>query len=207
LCAAVTALGHAANAIETRLIQFVALMEEGKRLKMSTRAGEFIPLTTLVDKVGCDAARYFYVSRKNDQHLDFDLQLAVEKSGSNPVYYAQYAHARADSILRKWGGTPTVLTSADASLLADDAAAVMLCEQLAAFPGVVAHAARERVTHLLTVFIQDLATAMHNYYEKTRILSGTEDDLMRSRLALVDAARQVLASALGLLGVSAPTRM
>ena len=219
LSAALRALGY--EHMEARLIQFVSLIENGKRLKMSTRAGDFVSLADLIDKVedkmggdkeervkaACDAARYFYISRKNDQPLDFDLQLATEKSRKNPVFYAQYAHARTCRLLRKWDGDITHLAAADGARLADDEAAVAVCGALLDFPEVVARAAADCVVNPLAVYVQTLATAMHNFYEQTRILSGDDEDLRRSRLALLAAARQTLAVALRLLGVRAPEEM
>ena len=219
LSAALRALGY--EHMEARLIQFVSLIENGKRLKMSTRAGDFVSLADLIDKVedkmggdkeervkaACDAARYFYISRKNDQPLDFDLQLATEKSRKNPVFYAQYAHARTCRLLRKWDGDITHLAAADGARLADDEAAVAVCGALLDFPEVVARAAADCVVNPLAVYVQTLATAMHNFYEQTRILSGDDEDLRRARLALLAAARQTLAVALRLLGVRAPEEM
>ena len=205
LSAALRALGY--EHMEARLIQFVSLIENGKRLKMSTRAGDFVSLADLIDKVGGDAARYFYISRKNDQPLDFDLQLATEKSRKNPVFYAQYAHARTCRLLRKWDGDITHLAATDGAKLADDEAAVAVCGALLDFPEVVARAAADCVVNPLAVYVQTLATAMHNFYEQTRILSGDDEDLRRARLALLAAARQTLAMALRLLGVRAPEEM
>ena len=219
LSAALRALGY--EHMEARLIQFVSLIENGKRLKMSTRAGDFVSLADLIDKVedkmggdkeervkaACDAARYFYISRKNDQPLDFDLQLATEKSRKNPVFYAQYAHARTCRLLRKWDGDITHLAAADGARLADDEAAVAVCGALLDFPEVVARAAADCVVNPLAVYVQTLATAMHNFYEQTRILSGDDEDLRQARLALLAAARQTLAMALRLLGVRAPEEM
>ena len=205
LSAALRALGY--EHMEARLIQFVSLIENGKRLKMSTRAGDFVSLADLIHKVGGDAARYFYISRKNDQPLDFDLQLATEKSRKNPVFYAQYAHARTCRLLRKWGGDITHLAAADGAKLADDEAAVAVCGALLDFPEVVARTAADCVVNPLAVYVQTLATAMHNFYEQTRILSGDDEDLRRARLALLAAARQTLAMALRLLGVRAPEEM
>ena len=219
LSAALHVLGY--ENMEVRWIQFVSLLENGKRLRMSTRAGDFVSLADLIhkmeDKMGgdkeervkaaCDAARYFYISRKNDQPLDFDLQLATEKSRKNPVFYAQYAHARTCRLLRKWDGDITHLAAADGARLADDEAAVAVCGALLDFPEVVARATADCVVNPLAVYVQALATAMHNFYEQTRILSGDDEDLRRSRLALLAAARQTLAVALRLLGVRAPEEM
>lgn len=207
LRAAVAALGHDATKMETVLIQFVALVNRGQRTKMSTRAGEFVRLSDLVDEIGKDAARYFYVSRKNDQHLDFDLALAKEQSRKNPVFYLHYAHARAASVLRGWQGETASLPDADCAALADNPAALELCARLAEFPGMVAQTADNRAVHLTAAFLQELAAAMHHYYEKTRILCDPPDDGMRGRLALLVAAQTVLRNGLNLLGIAAREKM
>ena len=207
LTAAVAGLGGTPELMEMRLIQFVALVCHGRRAKMSTRAGQFVPLTTLIDEIGRDAARYFYVCRKNDQHLDLDIALAAEKNNKNPVYYLQYAHARAAGIFAKWGGDRATLADADCTSLAENPAALALCELLAAFPEAATTAAAERAVHLLAVFLQELAAAMHNYYEKTRILGTAADPDMAARLAMLAAAQTVLGRGLNLLGVTAPKRM
>lgn len=212
LTAAAEALGHDAGKLETALIQFVALANEGQRVKMSTRAGEFVRLSVLIDEIGRDAARYFYVSRKNDQHLDFDLELAVEKSRKNPVFYLQYAHARACSVLRKWtgaewGGDASTLADANCKQLSADSAAMELCARISEFPTVISRAAQDRAVHSLAAFLQELAAAMHNYYEQTRILTEPEDNTLPARIAILAAARVTLANGLVLLGVSAPETM
>lgn len=207
LAAAVAGLSNKADLIETRLIQFVALVYRGQRAKMSTRSGQFVPLAVLIDEIGRDAARYFYVCRKNDQHLDVDIALASEKNNKNPVYYLQYAHARAAGIFRKWGGCPQTLADAACAPLAEHPAALELCALLAAFPETVIEAAQERTVHPLAVFLQELATAMHTYYEKTRILNQPADKDMPARLAVLAAAQTVLRNGLNLLGITAPERM
>ena len=207
LSAAMAALGHDGKLLETQLIQFVALINDGRRAKMSTRAGEFVELTALVEEIGPDAARFFYVSRKNDQHLDFDIKLAMDKSRKNPVYYLQYAHARADAVLRKWEGDAESLAAADCAPLAENPAALELCARLAAFPAAAARAAEDRAAHSLAAFLQELAGDLHNYYEQTRILAEPPDSAMEARLAALAAAKTVMQTGLGLLGMTAPERM
>ena len=208
LKAAVDALGCDSEKMETVLIQFVALVNQGQRMKMSTRAGEFVRLSELIKAIGKteaegkDAARFFYVSRKNDQHLDFDLRLAAERSRKNPVFYLQYAYARAASILRSWGGDVGALCGADLAALTQNPAAAALCARLAEFPVVISQAADDRAVHSLATFLQELAAAMHHYYEQTRILGETPDAGMRGRLALLAAAQTVLRNGLTLLGIS-----
>ena len=211
LAAAISALGFDKNDLEARLIQFVSLRDGGQRLKMSTRGGTYITVAELVDKIGKDAARLFYVNRKNDQHLEVDITLATEKSAQNPAFYLHYAHARACSVLEKWkeeqGGNIDDLQHVDCEPLAADPAAMTLCALLSAFPDAVATAARERAAHLLTNFMRDLAGAINDYYERTRILTTPPDPDMTARLALLAAAQNTLCRGLALLGVSARTRM
>lgn len=206
LSAAAAAMGYDADLLETQLIQFVALINDGRRAKMSTRAGEFVPLKALVDEIGADAARFFYVSRKNDQHLDFDIKLAMDKSRKNPVHYLQYAHARAASVFRKWG-TNTDFLTADCKILADTPAALELCMRMEEFPAAVARAAKDRAVHSLTAFLQEFAAALHNYYEQTPILGAPNHETLLARLAALAAAKTVLKTGLTLLGMSAPESM
>ena len=207
LSASVAALGHDADKMETLLIQFVSLVNRGQRMKMSTRGGDFVPLSELIQEIGKDAARFFYVARKNDRHLDFDLRLAAERSRKNPVFYLQYAHARADAVLRGWGGEIGALASADCGALAENPAATALCAQVAAFPSVAAQAADARAVHSVAAFLQELAAALHHYYEQTRILAEPPDEGMSGRLALLAAAQIALRNGLSLLGVYAPAKM
>ena len=205
LRAAIDALGHDSQLLETQLIQFVALVNGGQRIKMSTRGGEFVPLSELIEKTDSDAARFFYVCRKNDQHLDFDIKLATAKNRQNPVYYLKYAHARAAAVFRRWAGDKQTLHNVDCASLSDNPAAMALCAILAAFPDAVATAAKERAVHLLAAFLQDLAAALHEYYESARIIGN--DSGMLARLALLSAAQTTIAIGLGLLGIGAPERM
>ena len=213
LVAAITALGYPPATLETRIIQFVSLLDEhGERLKMSTRAGEFVTLRDLVDNIGADAARYLYVNRKNDQHLDFDLAAAKKQNNSNPVYYIQYAHARICSIIGKWGGDAGVLPQAATDTLATSATAMKLCDALMAYPQVIDNTAAERAPHHLATYLHDTAVCLHTHYEKTRILSpdngkNDNDNEVRAQLALLEATRAVLASGARLLGFKLPRRM
>ena len=204
ITAAMRALGY--KNMETKFIQFVSLIENGKRVKMSTREGNFITLSELINEVGADAARYFYLSRKNDHPLDFDLELAKQKNRKNPVYYAQYAHARIHQILAKGCNVLGVL-DADYTKLVDDEAALLLCEKLMEFPHEVKMCAEDCVVHPLVLYVQNLASAIHNFYEKTHILSGEDKSLQLARFGLLIAAKQTMAVSLGLLGVSAPDEM
>jgi arginyl-tRNA synthetase len=162
-------------------------------------------LRELREEVGNDAARFFYVLRKSDQHLDFDLDLAKAQTNENPVYYVQYAHARVCSLLEQWGGDAAMLTNVDPSPLTAAQESELL-SRLIDFPGVVESAGHELAPHLVAFYLRELAAQFHSYYNATRVL--VDDDATRlSRLALSVATRQVLATGLTLLGVSAPEKM
>lgn len=202
---ALTALGLDAERLTVALVQFAVLYRGKEKVPMSTRAGEFVTLRELRNEVGNDAARFFYVLRKSDQHLDFDLELAKAQSNENPVYYIQYAHARAVSVLTRWGGDPGLLAQADVSRLVSPHE-LALAKRLDGYPEVVETAARELAPHHIAYYLRDLAGDFHTYYNAEQFL--VEDEATRlARLALVAAARQVIANGLGLLGVSAPDKM
>jgi arginyl-tRNA synthetase len=188
------------------LHQMVTVMRGGEEVKISKRAGSYVTVRDLIDEVGRDGVRYFFLMRRLDSHLVFDVDLAKSQSDENPVYYVQYAHARLCSVLREWGGDVDGLSDADLGLLASPHEAA-LAQKLAEFPELVASAAREFAPHLVTHYLHDdVAARLHTYYNAERFL--VEDEaLKRSRLALVAATRQVLANGLALLGVSAPERM
>jgi len=202
---ALTALGLDAARLNIALVQFAVLYRNGQKASMSTRSGEFVTLRELRQEVGNDAARFFYVMRKSDQHLDFDLDLAKSKTNENPVYYVQYAHARVCSVLAQWGGDAAGLAAADTGPLAQDAE-LALCARLIEYPEVVENAARDFAPHSLAFYLKDLAGDFHSYYNATRLLAD-EEPLKLARLALACAVRRVLANGLALLGVSAPDKM
>ena len=172
---------------------------------MSTRSGEFVTLRELREEVGNDAARFFYVLRKSDQHLDFDLDLAKSQSNENPVYYIQYAHARICSVLEEWGGIAADLEIVPLSPL-DSPAELALLRQLMEFPQLVEDAARDLAPHAVAFYLKDLAGAFHSYYNGVRFLVE-EEPVRHARLALVLGVRHVLRNGLGMLGVSAPEKM
>ncbi len=187
------------------LVQFAVLYRNGKKISMSTRAGEFVTLRELREEVGNDAARFFYVLRKSDQHLDFDLDLAKSQSNDNPVYYIQYAHARVCSVLEQWGGEASALVNADMGPLVD-AQELELLQKLLEYPETIQGAAQDLAPHQLAFYLKELAACFHSYYNSTRVL--VDDGGTRlARLALADAVRQVLANGLAILGVSAPEKM
>ncbi len=202
---AVAALGLPPEKLEVALVQFAVLYRNGQKASMSTRAGDFVTLRQLREEVGNDACRFFYVLRKSDQHLDFDLDLAKSQTNENPVYYVQYAHARVCSVLQQWGGEPSELGAVDTGLLVHERE-LALCALLGSFPEVVQNAAEDRAPHQIAFFLKDLAGEFHGWYNAERMLVDDEG-LCHARLALACAVRQVLASGLGLLGVSAPESM
>jgi arginyl-tRNA synthetase len=187
------------------LVQFAVLYREGKKVSMSTRAGEFVTLRELRTEVGNDAARFFYVLRRSDQHLDFDLDLAKSQSQENPVYYVQYAHARIAGVLREWGGDPASLAAADASPLSGPRELDLL-QRLLEYPEVIEGAARELAPHLVVFYLRELAGAFHSYYNAERFLVP-EAEVRNARLALAAAVGRVIRNGLALLGVGAPEKM
>ena len=207
--AALSALGHNADALDVLLVQFANLYRGGEKVQMSTRSGSFVTLRELREEVGADAARFFYVMRKCEQHLDFDLDLAKSKTSENPVYYIQYAHARICSVFRQL--QEKNLTFAQAIGLSNlamltEAHEQDILQQLAKFPEVVNAAASQHEPHLVAHYLRELANALHTYYNAHQFI--VEDDSLRNaRLVLISATRQVLKNGLGLLGVSAPEEM
>jgi len=209
VAAAMQALGQPAEAFRVLIVQFAALYRQGEKMSMSTRSGEFVTLRELRREVGNDAARYFYVSRKCEQHLDFDLDLAKSQSSDNPVYYIQYAHARVCSVARQLAERglepPPPAAECDLSRLSNDYELALL-DRLARFPETVEAAAVACEPHQIAYYLQELATDLHTYYNATTFLVD-DRGLRDARLALVAAVRQVLANGLNLIGVSAPERM
>ncbi|MDI9370206.1 MAG: arginine--tRNA ligase [Synergistaceae bacterium] len=206
--AGVEALGRPPEDLQVLLIQFVNLLRGGEQVGMSTRSGQFVTLRDVMDEVGVDATRFFFVMRRSDSHLDFDLELAKQSSNENPVYYVQYAHARICSVIREAESRGIPLPGVeeldmDAFSLDEEK---RLMARLAAYPKEVEKASRELAPHVLVTYALDLAGDFHSFYNACRIL-GSEDPVMKSRILLVRASGTVLASALSLLGVSAPERM
>ncbi len=202
---ALTALGLDAEKLDIALVQFANLVRNGQQVPMSTRSGSFVTLRDLRSEVGNDAARLFYVLRKSDQHLDFDLDLAKSQSNDNPVYYIQYAHARICRVMEEWAGCTRDLLDANVALLTSEHEAQLL-RRLADFPSTINTAATEYAPHTIAFYLRDLAADFHSYYNVSRFL--TDDvELTYARIALVSAIRQVLANGLALLGVSAPEKM
>jgi arginyl-tRNA synthetase len=215
--AAVAALGHPGQ-LDVVIGQLVTLLRNGETVRMSKRTGEMVTFEELLDEVGADAARYFFLRRSTDQPLDFDIGLAKEQSSENPVFYVQYAHARICSILRKAAGLAAgaqIDASAAAARLApsgtsldalDDPAEFALIRKLAEFPEVVESAAEMLAPHKLPHYAEELATSFHQFYTLCRVVTD-DAALTAARIALVDATRLTLERVLALVGVSAPERM
>jgi len=207
--AALTALGDDASRLDVLLVQFAILYRGGEKAQMSTRSGEFVTLRELRKEVGTDAARFFYVMRKCEQHLDFDLDLAKSQSSDNPVYYVQYAHARVCSVLRQAAdkGIDAEVSAGIANLehLAEDHERGLI-KTLSRYPEVVEAAALNEEPHQLTHYLRELANDFHTYYNAHQFLVA-DDALRDARLKLILATRQVLANGLNLIGVSAPEAM
>jgi arginyl-tRNA synthetase len=187
------------------LHQMITVMRGGEEVKISKRAGSYVTLRDLIDEVGRDATRYFFVMRKSDSQLVFDIDLARSKSEENPVYYVQYAHARICSVLGQWGGDVNTLHKADRSLLTSKYESELL-RVLAEFPQTLQHAAQELAPHIVAVYLSDLAAKLHTYYNAERFLLDDEA-LKLARLSLILATRQVLRNGLAAVGVSAPEKM
>ena len=205
--AAVEALGYLPDNLKVLLVQFVNLIREGRKISMSTRSGEFVTLREVLEEVGPDAARFFFLTKRCDSHLDFDLDLAKRQSRDNPVYYVQYAHARVSSIFRI-----AAERGIDADMTDPDLTALCLSEEqellkrLADFPDMLSEAADTLEPHRITFYLMELAELFHAYYHDNRVLTE-EATLKKARLYLVEAVRQVVANGLQILGVSAPERM
>jgi len=209
LQAAAQGLGEDAKALEILLVQFAVLFRFGEKVQMSTRSGQFITLRELREEVGNDAARFFYVMRSHEQHLDFDLDLAKSNSNENPVYYIQYAHARICSVFRNLIPMDErhneAIGEAALDLLTEEHE-LQLMRTISRFPEVIDSAARLRAPHQLAHYLHSLATDLHAYYNAHQFLVD-EENLRNARLNLVLATKIVLESGLKLLGVSAPEEM
>jgi arginyl-tRNA synthetase len=207
--AAVEALGRSRDSLGVILVQLVNLLRDGEQVAMSTRAGEFETLADVVKETGADAARFMFLSRKSDSHLDFDLELVKQKTMDNPVYYVQYAHARICSVMRKAAERDITPAELSADLLAhlDTAEDLRLLKLLAQYPGAVESGARNLSPHFISTYLQELAGALHRYYHANTILGADTPEVISARLRLLMAVAQVVRNGLGLLGVSAPESM
>ena len=206
--AALKSLGIDDSSFSVVLVQLVSLLRDGQPVAMSTRAGQFVTLREVVDEVGKDASRFFFLMRRPDSHLDFDLELAKSQSNENPVYYVQYAHARICSILRKSSESGIQVPQIDhvdlSSLTSNEE--IEMIKKMDSFPDVVETAARYLEPHRISYFVSDLAAMFHSYYNKNRVISD-DPGLTDARLILMVALRQVFQMGFDLLGIEAPTSM
>ena len=208
LFAGIQALGHDKNSLKIILVQLVNLLRDGTPVAMSTRSGEFVTLREVLDEVGRDAARYNFLMRRSDSHLDFDLELAKRQVSENPVYYVQYAHARICSILnmaRERGISLPVYADIETALLNEPDEKVLI-KLMARFPEIIEGAAKTLEPHRITFYLNELAGVFHSYYNKNKVISEN-DMLTAARLLLVKTIGIVLLNALKILGVSAPEKM
>ncbi|MDG2088260.1 MAG: arginine--tRNA ligase [Arenicellaceae bacterium] len=206
--AALQASGEDPDRLIVLLVQFASLYRGGEKVSMSTRSGQFVTLRELRDEVGNDAARFFYVQRKSEQHMDFDLDLAKSQTNENPLYYVQYAHARICSVFRQASERGIVydLSVVGLAKLLHEDVEQQLAAKLAAFPEQIQVAADNYEPHQLTYFLRELATLFHRYYNSSNFLD-VEPSVRNARLAMIAACRQVLSNGLTLIGVQAPEKM
>ncbi len=206
--AALTAFGHDAECLRFELVQFAVLYKSGEKLQMSTRSGKYVTLRDLRQMIGNSAARFFYVMRKPQQHMDFDLDLAVRSNKDNPLYYIQYAHARICSLLNR-AAADSLTTTGGESLVGrlQGEHELALLRRLEKYPEVIRSAAQDYAPHIVIHYLKDLATALHSYYDAGNIKFLESDELQLARFALLTATKQVLANGLQLSGVEAPETM
>ena len=203
--AAMDACDRDINKLEVIFIQFANLVKGGKKVSMSTRSGDFITLNELMNEVTTEAARFFYINRKADQHLEFDLDLAKEQSKDNPLYYIQYAHARICSVLRKAENEFEDFDSVELTLLGSEKE-IEILKLLRQYPQLIERSAKAGEPHLLCYFLRDLSGVFHSYYNSEKFLIE-DKELMTSRLFLLKGVKQVIANGLRVLGIKAPEEM
>ena len=204
--AAMQCMGFKPDQLEILVLQMVRLLRDGQEVKMSKRTGQSVTLNELIDEVGTDAARFFFVMRSIDSQLDFDLDLAVKKSNDNPVFYVQYAHARICSIMRQVAEAGITVQGKGNYRLLTEPVEVDLIKKLGEYPEMLAAAAKERAVQQVAHYVYDLAGLFHSAYNQCRIL-GVNEELQQARLAMVMAVGHVVRHALSILGVSAPEKM
>ncbi|BBB91209.1 MAG TPA: arginine--tRNA ligase [Methylomusa anaerophila] len=208
LKAAVAAVGYDPDHLEVMILQMVSLFQNGELVKMSKRTGQGVTLSELIEEVGRDAARFFFIMRSTDSQLDFDLDLAKSRSNENPVYYIQYAHARITSIFRQAAEAGIALNdwrTARLDLLTEPAETDLI-KKMGQLPAEIISAAKERAPHRIARYAHDLAGLFHTFYNQCRII-GVDTELQAARLALVAAVRIVIRQTLGILGIQAPDKM
>jgi arginyl-tRNA synthetase len=206
---AVQALGRDPEDLKVILVQLVNLMSGGEQISMSTRAGMFETLHDVCAEVGVDAARFMFLSRKSDSHLDFDLELVKQQSMDNPVYYVQYAHARICSLFAKAAERGVAMPESSPGLLArlDTAEELDLMRFMEQYPDTLAHAAQALSPHVVSFYLRELAGLLHRYYTLHPVLAAPDEELMRARMLLLSAVASVIRGGLELLGVTAPEKM
>jgi len=206
--AVLEAMGYDKKIFKILLIQFVSLLRAGEKVSMSTRSGEFETLADVVSEVGVDAARYYFLMRSSDTHLDFDLELAKAETPENPVFYIQYAHARICSIFRTAAESGVVWDRSgeiDLSLLAENEELAIIRAVLA-FPEVVEKSARAMEVHRISHYLLDLVSRFHGYYSRHRVITD-DKSLTLARLYLLDALRITIRNGFELMGISSPEKM
>ncbi|NCB34031.1 MAG: arginine--tRNA ligase, partial [Erysipelotrichia bacterium] len=203
LKAAIQALGYPSDKLHVDIIQMARMIKDGEEFKLSKRSGRAVALRDLLDEAGTDAVRWYFVSRAGDTQMDFDLDMARRQSNENPVYYAQYAHARMCSVMNKADGIDTPLQF---ELISSEKEMTLL-KQMSEFESVVADAAATRMPHKMVNFISRFAQSFHSYYNESKILDPEKPELSSQRLALVQACEIVMKNALNSIGVNAPEHM
>lgn len=204
--AACEALGYKGEQLEVLVLQMVSLFRNGELVKMSKRTGQSVTLNELIEEVGTDAARFFFIMRSIDSQLDFDLTLAAEKSNENPVYYIQYAHARICSIFRQMQDADIKMKEKVDLTVLQEECEIDLIKKLGEYEQEIQSAAKDRAPHRIARYAHELAGLFHSFYNQCRII-GVDKDLQQARLVLIKSVRNVLKNALGLLGISAPEQM
>jgi len=204
--AALDALGIDIASIRVLIHQFVTLLKSGEKVKMSTRKATFVTLEELINQVGSDVVRYFFIMRSMNSHLNFDLDLATDQSENNPVYYLQYAHARICNIIKNGAEKGLAITGEfDRTLLSDDSA-ISLIKFLVEFPEVMAIALKKLEPHGIANYLHHMSAEFHKFYAKCRVITD-DNDISTARLNLIAAVKIVLDNGLGVLGIRAPERM
>lgn len=206
LKAAVSMVGGDSNLIDVEILQMVRVLENGVEVKMSKRSGKAITLSDLIEEVGPDALRYFYVAKSLSTHMDLDLDLMKQKSNENPVFYAQYAHARICSIFKNCVDANIEFKPVDKFEYIDVASVNNLCLTLLQYPSVIEEVATKRLVHKLTHYIDELSYQLHSYYNDQKVITENKE-LVMEKLTILNAVRIVLKDALSLIGVSAPEKM
>ncbi|WP_042143942.1 arginine--tRNA ligase [Paucisalibacillus sp. EB02] len=205
--AAIQALGYEADKLDVKIIQMVNLFDGGEKLRMSKRTGNAVSLRELMDEVGIDAVRYFFVARSNDSQLDFDVELARSQSNDNPVYYVQYAHARICTMLKQAEAKGIEFKQTfDSSLLTSEKELDLL-KKMGEYPQVIVDAADKHAPQKITQYVFDLASLLHSFYNAEKVLDTDNLELTNARIALMKAVRTTIANALKLIGVNAPEKM